>query len=172
VLFIALIALGLFVPLIEELLKPIGVMLLLGRPLTPAQGFALGALSGAGYALVENLMVGVDAETWAFATLGRFGTSVMHIFTAALSGYALVRAKNGKRYLQLAGIYLLNVLIHGVWNSLVILTSATIISDLGAGGSLPSQLVYIAPVILVLIAATCLFLLRRYNRRFASAQGA
>jgi RsiW-degrading membrane proteinase PrsW (M82 family) len=166
----ALVGLGLFVPLIEELFKPIGVLLLLRRPLTAAQGFALGALCGAGYALAENLTIGADAETWALISVGRFGTTIMHIFTAALSGYALARAKNEKRYLALIGTYLLNVFIHGAWNSLVVLNSAAAISAIGPKGLLPPEMTVVAASLLLLLALTCLFFLRRYNLRLAASQ--
>lgn len=169
VLFIILTGLGVFVPLIEELLKPVGVMLLLGRKLTPAQGFALGALSGAGYALVENLTVGVNGESWAIISIGRFGTSAMHILTTALSGYALVRAKNEKRYLALLGTYLLNVVIHGLWNALAVLTSAAVLANSRNGGFLPPELIFIAPAMLGTLALACLFFLRRYNHRLSEA---
>jgi hypothetical protein len=167
VLILALFGLGVIVPLIEELFKPLGVMLLLGRKLTPAQGFALGALCGAGYALAENLAIGTTDESWALITVGRFGTSAMHILTAALSGYALVRAKNERRYLALFGIYLLNVSIHGIWNSLVVLSSATLVGNSANGGALPFGLICIAPVLLAVLALTCLLLLRRYNHRLS-----
>ncbi len=168
VLFLALVGLGIFIPLVEELLKPIGVMLLLGRDLTPAQGFALGAICGSGYALAENLTVGASADTWAFTAVGRFGTSAMHIFTTALSGYALVRAKNEKRYGALFGIYLLNVLIHGAWNGLVVITSAASLTT-ETEGLLPSQIIYVAPVLLAGIAVVCILFLRRYNHQLTEA---
>lgn len=161
--------LGIFVPLVEELFKPIGVMLLLGRKLTEAQGFALGAICGAGYALVENLTVGANADTWAFTSVGRFGTSAMHIFTAALSGYALVSAKNEKRYGALLGTYAINVMIHGIWNTLVVLTSATALTS--SDPAAPSVFLYIGPLLLVILAVTCIFLLRRYNLRLAQTAG-
>jgi len=161
VLIFAIAGLGIFVPLVEELFKPIGVMLLLGRNLTPAQGFALGAICGAGYALVENLTIGANADTWALTSVGRFGTSAVHILTAALSGYALARAKSEKRYLALLGTYLLNVVIHGAWNSLVVLSSAIALTSLGA----EPRLLYIGPALLVGLALICIFGLSRYNRR-------
>jgi membrane protease YdiL (CAAX protease family) len=162
--------LGIFVPLVEELFKPLGVMLLLGRKLTEAQGFALGAICGAGYALVENLTVGANAETWAFTSAGRFGTSAMHILTAALSGYALVRAKNEKRYGALFGTYVVNVMIHGIWNTLVVLTATTALSSSNAAP--PSALFYLGPTLLVILTLTCIFFLRRYNHRLAQTQQA
>lgn len=167
ILILAIVGLGIFVPLIEELLKPLGVMLLLGRKLTSAQGFALGAICGAGYALLENLTIGVTGETWALISIGRFGTGAMHILTTALSGYALVRAKNEKRYLQLFGIFLLNVFIHGTWNTLAVLTSVAVVVNSETGGFMPSETIIIAPSLLVALALACLVFLRRYNHRLS-----
>ena len=48
--------LGVFTPLIEETVKPAVVWLLAKRLQSPAQGFALGVISGAGFALVESLL--------------------------------------------------------------------------------------------------------------------
>lgn len=163
VLGLVVLGFGLFVPLVEELLKPLGVMLLLGRKLTSAQGFALGAICGAGYALAENLTVGASAETWALTAIGRFGTSAMHILTAALSGYALVRAKNERRYLALLSIYILNVVIHGSWNTLVILSTAGEVNTLSSNQNI--LLTYVGPSLLVALAVVCIFAMYRYNRR-------
>jgi len=169
VVFLIVAGLGIFVPLIEELFKPLGVALLLGRNLTPAQGFALGAICGAGYALLENLTIGVSSETWALISVGRLGTGAMHILTTALSGYALVRAKNEKNFLGLAGTYVLNVVIHGAWNTLAVLTSAATLANTQTGGFLPSELILIAPSLLAALAFACLFFLRRYNHRLRNA---
>jgi hypothetical protein len=48
--------LGLLTPLVEETLKPVIVWLLAKRLQGPSQGFALGVISGAGFALVESLL--------------------------------------------------------------------------------------------------------------------
>lgn len=162
ILVLTLTGLGVVVPLIEELFKPLGVMLLLGRRLTPAQGFALGAICGAGYALAENLMLGAGGEGWALISIGRFGTSAMHIFTAALSGYALVRAKNERRWLQLFGIYLFNVALHGLWNAMVVFTSLAVVS--GESGLVPAGAILLALPTLLLVALGSVFFLRRMNR--------
>jgi len=111
------------VPLIEELFKPIGVWLLAGRKPTPAQGFAAGVLSGAGFALFENLtLTASSGEEWSFVILARLGTTMIHILTTGLTGWALALAWGEKRYLRLGLTYLSAVVIHGLWNGLVILS--------------------------------------------------
>ncbi len=112
------------VPLIEETIKPIGVWLLAGRNLTPAAGFAAGALSGAGYALFESLALSSSSgNDWLYLVIARIGTAVIHILTTGLTGWALALAWREKRYLRLGAVYLLAVLIHGSWNSLSLLSS-------------------------------------------------
>jgi hypothetical protein len=115
---------ALVVPLIEEAFKPIGVWLLAGRNPSPAQGFAAGLLSGAGYALFENFSLGASAgEDWAMVVLARIGTSLIHIVTTGLTGWALSLALTEKRYSRLALSYLAAVLIHALWNGTVILSA-------------------------------------------------
>jgi hypothetical protein len=109
------------VPLIEELIKPIGVWLL-GKRATPAQGFSAGLLSGAGYAFFENLGLSSQSQDWAFAVTARAGTSMLHIITAGLVGWALVLAWRNGRYGRLVLTYLFSVGIHGLWNGLTLLT--------------------------------------------------
>lgn len=118
--FAAFVFMAVVVPLIEELIKPAGVWLLAGRHLTPAEGFVAGVLSGAGYALVENLGATTSMDSWAFLVLVRACTGVMHIFTAGLMGWAIVTAWNQRRYLRLGVAYLTAVVIHGLWNGLAL----------------------------------------------------
>jgi hypothetical protein len=56
VMTMALIYIAVLVPAIEEIFKPLGVWLFAGQ-LSPAQGLTLGALSGAGYGLIETIGV-------------------------------------------------------------------------------------------------------------------
>jgi hypothetical protein len=113
-----------FVPLIEELLKPIGVWLLAGRQITPVQGFTAGILSGAGYALFENLFITIPDGEWIIVSVGRIGTTTMHLLTAGITGYALADAWRHNRYLRLGALYAMAVIIHAAWNGLTILSVA------------------------------------------------
>ena len=106
------------VPLIEEAIKPVGVWLLAGRQLEPAAGFAAGLLSGAGYAVIESLLLTTSGQEWAYLVFARIGTGAVHILTGGLVGWALVQAWNEGSYIRLGAIYLLAVLIHGTWNGL------------------------------------------------------
>lgn len=116
------------VPLIEEAFKPIGVWLLFGRKMSSSAGFAAGALSGAGYALFESLSITIGGQAWASVVVARIGTAVIHIFTAALVGWALVQAWQKRRYARLILAYLGAVVIHGLWNGLTVFVT---LSSLG-----------------------------------------
>ena len=164
-LYIALLFGALIVPLIEELFKPIGVWLLVGRKPSQVQGFAAGLLSGAGYALFENFSLGASAgEDWAMVVVARIGTSLIHIVTAGLTGWALSLAWTEKRYLRLAVSYLIAVAIHALWNGTVILTAG--IELLGPEVEFPEVLrsiSYGAPIIFVVLVLGCFLLLLAFN---------
>jgi hypothetical protein len=112
-----------FAPLIEELMKPLAVWLVGKRLRSPAEGFALGAICGAGFTLWEGLLAASGAPTMlGFTMAGRATSSLMHITVSGLMGWGIASAILQKRYGRLAGIYALAVAIHGLWNGAVLLT--------------------------------------------------
>lgn len=111
--------LSVIAPLLEEALKPLGLWLLAGEIEHPAHGFALGALSGAAFTLLEGIgNIPAAGTDWALIAIGRLGTSLMHMLTSGLLGWALVGAWQKRRFGQLALAYGLVVLMHGFWNGL------------------------------------------------------
>lgn len=106
-------------PLIEEFLKTCAVWLLFKKELTPSRGFAVGAVCGAAFALVESLGAlsrPFDSVTWAAVVIGRVGTGIMHILAAGLSGWGIASlASRGKIGHTLLG-YLAAFSLHGLWN--------------------------------------------------------
>ena len=127
------------VPLIEEGLKPLGVWFLAGSHLTPAEGFTAGVLCGAGYALIESLLLSSNGGTeWVSLAFARIGTGVVHILATGLTGWALASAWAERRYLRLGVAYLGAVSIHGLWNGLTVLIVAAGLSQgLGQNGEQP-----------------------------------
>lgn len=132
VLMTSVFALGaLIIPLIEELLKPIAVWLLLGRDLSPSDGFVLGVVSGAGYAIFENLALSSNSgPDWMIVILARTGTTVLHMATSGLVGWGIVMTFRHKKYLYFPIMYLLAVVMHSLWNGSVI--SDTVVNFLSA----------------------------------------
>ena len=119
---IALLVFGsVLVPLIEELFKPVAVWLLIGRPLSPNDGFILGVISGAGYAIFENLALSANSGAdWAIVTIARLGTTLLHSVTAGMVGYGIVMTFRHRKYLRWPLMYIIAVLMHGAWNASVI----------------------------------------------------
>lgn len=109
-------------PLIEETVKPAIIWFLGKRLQSPAEGFVLGALCGAGFAMLEGLVAASSAtQMWGFGLAGRAAASLMHITSSGLLGWAIASAQLEKRYRRLALTYLLSVSIHGLWNGSAIL---------------------------------------------------
>lgn len=158
------------IPLVEELLKPAAVWLLARRKLDPWEGFLIGATSGAGYALFENLTIGAAADVWAFVTITRLGTAAVHIFTAGLTGWGLASAFADKKAGRAAGAFIWAVALHGVWNGLNILSALGEVPAVRkALGGLGASLAQNAPAALVLIALGCFWGLIRANKYFRRA---
>jgi RsiW-degrading membrane proteinase PrsW (M82 family) len=113
------------VPLVEEFLKPAGTWLAIHKNMQPIDGFVMGVLSGAGYALFETLnAAGNIGPGWGILLLGRAGTDLLHILNTGLMGWAMVSTWNLKGILKLFGVYILTMIIHGVWNGLGMLAGA------------------------------------------------
>ena len=171
VLFGVLIFGAVIVPLIEELIKPMGVWLLAKRRLRPAAGFAAGALSGAGYALFESLALTSGGQEWPVLMVARVGTASVHILTTAITGWALVQAWTRRRYLLLGLCFLTSVAIHGLWNGLTIYSAFKSLAEMR---NLPSEvptatgLSMVAPTSLVILGIASLGLLIFFNRVLAA----
>jgi hypothetical protein len=98
--------------------------------MTPRQGFAMGVLGGAAYALVESLGMSPGLpEASNLLSIVRAGTDLVHIVTTGLMGWALVSAWRERKYLQLGITYLLVIVIHGMWNALALSSAAQIAID-------------------------------------------
>lgn len=122
-LFLIFSFIAVLVPILEEAIKPIGVWFLAGQKISPAQGFAYGVLSGAGYGLFENLGNTSGAVSgWALLASMRISTLLLHCFTAGLVGWALVSAWTERRYIRLGVSYAFAVLVHGLWNGLALMS--------------------------------------------------
>jgi len=114
---------SILVPMLEELIKPLVVWILAGKLESAAQGFAFGALSGTGFAIIETFNVSGQIDGWDTILIMRIGTALLHITTSALMGGAIYLAIRERRYLRLLGTYLLAVLLHGLWNASAVTVS-------------------------------------------------
>ncbi|HEY9075379.1 MAG TPA: PrsW family glutamic-type intramembrane protease [Anaerolineaceae bacterium] len=150
------------VPLVEELLKPLGLWALLGRKLTPAEGFVMGAVCGAGFALLESLgnLSGPLTDGWLGLAAGRIGTGMLHVTCSAMVGWGMASAWHEGNYLRLGGTYALAVLLHGIWNVFGLLMGIVPILQ---GNSLLLRLGQAAPYALAGLGVVLLAILLALN---------
>lgn len=120
---LAFILLAVVAPVVEELVKPLAVVALIGRVNSKAEAFALGLACGIGFNLVETTgYISSGYSDWLNVALVRSGAGLLHGFGAAmmaLGWYYLTSRKEGdlgKRLgLALAcGTYA--ILQHSLWN--------------------------------------------------------
>jgi RsiW-degrading membrane proteinase PrsW (M82 family) len=162
------------IPLIEELLKPLALWTFVGRRITPAQGFLLGVLSGACFALLENLsaLSGIAGMGSLPTLIGRLGTGLLHMTTTGLIGWALAAAWQGGSSWRVVGAYLLAVALHGLWNTFGLLLGISTLFPLPESTASPlAHLSNFAPIILGLLGVLNLIFItaaNRYLRRSAT----
>jgi RsiW-degrading membrane proteinase PrsW (M82 family) len=166
IIFGVLAGVALIVPLIEEIYKLSGVWMVAERLPHVQEGYALGILSGAGFALMESLGMGANAGTsseWAVIMFTRAGTTLLHIACGGLMGWALAEAWLNRRFLQLGAVYALVVVIHGVWNGATILSVFGILAAEISGnelGNLAALQFGAVPAVLVLTIVLAFLLVR------------
>jgi len=109
------------VPLIEETAKSIGAWTIYDRLASPAQGFVVGALGGAGFGLLESLLAAATPDPdWASTLLIRGASTMMHIMGAALTGWGIASFRARKGFGVLIGSYAMAIALHGLWNASVV----------------------------------------------------
>jgi hypothetical protein len=154
------------VPLIEELFKPLAVWLFARNITSPAQGFVLGVLSGAAFALFESLNASADGTTsWAVIVTARTGTSVLHMVTSGLVGWGIVSAVHERHIGRFFAAYTMAVLVHGIWNAAA---TGTGLSALGESLGKPEWLYNFAPAFicgLMVLGIGIIALLFTFNRK-------
>lgn len=153
------------IPLMEELIKPLAVWLLADKLDSAAQGFAFGALSGAGFAIVETFNVSGQMAEWGGLLFTRIGTGLLHITTSALMGAAIYMAIRERRCLRLLGMYLLAVLLHGLWNASAITVSFSALAITYGQADGYTSLQWVSTIGLGFLALALLTILIASNRR-------
>ena len=115
-------------PLVEETVKPLAVVLLIGRVRSAAEAFVLGLACGIGFDIVEtSLYISSGYHDWLNVALTRTGAGLLHGFGAAmvaLGWYYLTHAKepgHHKAFLRAFACWFYAVFQHAVWNGSVTL---------------------------------------------------
>lgn len=153
------------IPMIEEMLKPLAVWIFVGKEITPSEGFALGLICGGGFALIESLamMNMADSTLWLSTALGRVGTSLLHITTVGLSGWALAKSWQDSKYWRISFVYLGVILLHGVWNFFAILMGINRIA-IPIDSAFISNLMPISSWVLVILGLVLAAIMLLFNR--------
>jgi RsiW-degrading membrane proteinase PrsW (M82 family) len=115
----AFVGLAIVAPLVEELVKPLGALLLAKRLRGPDEAFLVGMAGGVGFAIVENMLYeAAGNQLWAHITVLRASGGVLHPLTAGLVavGWYGVRQGQPGGWRRLSGLYGLAVGIHALWN--------------------------------------------------------
>jgi RsiW-degrading membrane proteinase PrsW (M82 family) len=116
--FTVLVTFSLAVPLIEETSKTILIWPLINRIRRPVEGFVLGTLCGAAFALAENIgFASTGSADWTINVATRATAALPHMLNSGILGWALVSAWKEHRYGRLAKAFLAVILIHGIWNA-------------------------------------------------------
>jgi hypothetical protein len=105
-----------FVPMVEEAIKTIGVWPVIRRGFTPYQAFIGGAIAGAGYGLFEAFFLGQPGVTWVPVMIARAGATMMHMITTALTSLGIARARESGRWSDALRYYFVAVFLHSLWN--------------------------------------------------------
>jgi RsiW-degrading membrane proteinase PrsW (M82 family) len=167
-------------PIPEEFAKALGPVLMGRRIQTERQAFAIGLASGAGFAILENMLyqgIYADWSGWGWAgvtTLRAFG-SVMHPLGTAIIALAWFRARQRDHgwLRRLAGAYLLSVGLHTLWNGgfqiFVYLTGMDYYQEVSIYGMYVELMLII---FLVLISIGLWGILRRYVVRLGREEQA
>ena len=162
-----LIVLGLIVlviaPMVEEMFKPLGVVLMGYRRPSKAQAFLWGLTGGAGFALAESLFNGAASlEGWAGVATLRVGATAMHCLGGGLMGLGWYYLFATRRPWRLLGAYAASVSLHSLWNvaasgMLVVSLSATSPATDEIGLALGSLAILALMAFLSLLALSIIF---------------
>ncbi|MEA3326190.1 MAG: PrsW family glutamic-type intramembrane protease [Chloroflexota bacterium] len=162
------------IPLIEEFIKPIALWSLAGSDISPQEGFVGGLLCGAGFSLMENLLyfnIAVTAEEWLFMSIGRIGTTALHMLASGLIGWGLAITWREGKWLPLMVMTLGSIFLHGFWNALALL-SGIFPLFIGTLEVTPIQkIIFNLPLVLLFFVSVMgIFLINHYFRKGEKSQ--
>ena len=120
VLFLLLV-LSVVAPLVEEGLKPLGVVFIMRRLRSPAEAFLLGLAAGVGFDMLETIgYIGSGQADWVSISVVRIGAGLLHGLGAAMAALGWYYLINGKgvrlRWLKGFGGIIYAILQHGIFN--------------------------------------------------------
>jgi len=121
-----LILVSVIAPLVEEGVKPLAVIAMIGRIESAAEAFVLGLSCGIGFDLIETSgYISQGNQNWVDVALQRSTAGLLHGFGAAMVslGWYFITHRKGRNNSVLLGIgcILYAVLQHAIWNGSFVL---------------------------------------------------
>lgn len=119
------IAVAIIAPVIEETVKPLAVIILIGRMRSAAEAFVLGLACGVGFDLIETSgYIASSPADWISTALLRSGAGLLHGLGAAMValGWYYLTHPGKNRVPKAIGCWLYAVLQHALWNGSAFLT--------------------------------------------------
>ena len=116
---IILVVVAVMAPLIEESVKPLAVIIFIGRVRSAAEAFVLGLAAGIGFNLIETTgYISSGYQDWLSIALIRTGSGLLHGFGAAMVtlGWYYLTHPGKHRGLKVTGCWTYAVLQHAIWN--------------------------------------------------------
>jgi RsiW-degrading membrane proteinase PrsW (M82 family) len=116
---ILLVTLAIVAPLVEEMVKPLAVIILIGRVRSAIEAFALGLACGIGFDLIETSgYIAFGYQNWMATALSRTGTGLLHGFGAAMValGWYYLSHPGNQHTLKAVGCWLYAIAQHAIWN--------------------------------------------------------
>jgi len=165
----SLLAAAVAAPLIEESVKPWGVLLVSDHVRSRLDGLIFGVTCGVGFALIENISYELSfaltgenpAAVWTLGALARgLGSIMIHAAGAGLIGYAYGRYRlmRGRSIWGIALAFIVAVLMHATWNG-----ASVLLPELPGGD-------YLDIAFIPLLAIGAFLLLRRFIDRGAASE--
>ncbi|HEU0000996.1 MAG TPA: PrsW family glutamic-type intramembrane protease [Ktedonobacteraceae bacterium] len=112
-------------PIVEETVKPLAVIILIGRMRSAAEAFVLGLACGIGFDLIETSgYIASSPADWVSTALLRSGAGLLHGLGAAMValGWYYLTHPGKNRVPKAIGCWLYAVLQHALWNGSAFLT--------------------------------------------------
>ncbi|MFC2023623.1 PrsW family glutamic-type intramembrane protease [Chloroflexota bacterium] len=146
------------IPIIEEVVKTVGVGLFSYKHPSRAESFLWGIACGAGFALAEGLFNSLGGlDSWGSVVLLRLGATLLHCLTGGLMGLAWYAIIAERRWARGLGLFVCSVSIHGFWNALSIsLTLVSLTNMVSGAGLAENQVSLLATTALVALLAAAI----------------
>lgn len=145
--------LGGFIPLLEEILKPLAVWGFSFKKPSLGTGLVMGMICGAAFAFWESSsnLAAVATDGWVTMVTGRLGTGLLHTINSGLVGFGLAAAWTKRKYLWMVGTLLLAFIQHAAWNVLVLVDASAEMTGFSSGLLTEKIVLFPSGIVIILL---------------------